>query len=131
MWHHMTTSVKGHANLWISAPISLVTIDIVVVEMFLIYHVTSYKHMYKRLCELMGGSPSWWVTTLPHLRGNWSSASEDMKYLIRHVISQNHLIQGSGNIMSGSYVTTLPRLMAIGIVVVKMLLSHDQAIPRD
>ena len=33
-------------------------------NMFLICHVTSRKYMLKGLCELMGGSPSWWVTIL-------------------------------------------------------------------
>ena len=53
--------------------------------------------------------------------GHWSSASEDIKFLIRNVTLQDHMIQGSSNFMSVSsswYIITLPDLMAIGIVVV-------------
>ena len=50
--------------------------------------------------------------------GHWSSASVDIKYLICHVISQNHAAEGLSNFLSWSsswYVTTLPNLVAIGI----------------
>ena len=53
----------------------------------------------------------------------WSVTNEDLKYLICHVTSQNHMIEGSVNFMSGrssSYVTTLPRFLAIGIVVAEI-----------
>ena len=55
--------------------------------------------------------------------GDWSSASEDMKSLVCHVTSQNHVIVGSSNFMSGSsswYVTIVPKFVAIGIVVVQI-----------
>ena len=40
--------------------------------------------------------------------GHRSSRSEDIKYLICHVTLQNHVIEGSCNLMSSSlYVTTL------------------------
>ena len=42
-------------------------------------------------------------------------------YLICHVTSQDHLIEGSFEFMGGSslwYVTTLKNLVAIGIVIV-------------
>ena len=32
---------------------------------FLIYHMTFHEHMFKGLCEFMGGSLVWRVTTLP------------------------------------------------------------------
>ena len=57
--------------------------------------------------------------------GYWSSATGDMKYLLCHVTSQNPVIEGSNRFMSGSsswHVTTLPSLVAIGIVVVEMFL---------
>ena len=47
---------------------------------------------------------------------HWSLAVGDKKYLICYVTSQNHVIKGSSNFMSGSsswYVTTLPSLVAI------------------
>ena len=59
----MTTSLKGHANLWVEKPyvmltiqVSLVTIGIAMV--FLTCHVTSREHMFKGLCECMSGSSS-------------------------------------------------------------------------
>ena len=55
--------------------------------------------------------------------GHLSSTSGDIKYLICHVTSQNHVFEGSCNFLSGSfswYVTTLPSLVAIGIVVVEI-----------
>ena len=36
---------------------SLVTIDILIVEMFLICHVTLLEYTFKGLCKYMGGSP--------------------------------------------------------------------------
>ena len=47
---------------------------------------------------------------------HWSNASRNMKYLICHVTSQNHLIEGSITFMSGSsswYVTTFLSLVVI------------------
>ena len=44
-------------------------------------------------------------------------------YVTLHVTSQNHVIEGSDNFMSGSsswYLTTLPSLIAIGIVLVEI-----------
>ena len=58
---------------------------------------------------------------LARFGGHWSSASEDIKFLICNVTLQDHMIQGSSNFMSVSsswYIITLPDLMAIGIVVV-------------
>ena len=52
-----------------------------------------------------------------------SSASGDIKYLTCHVTLQNHVFEGSSKFMSGSsswFTTTLPSLMAIGIVVVEI-----------
>ena len=48
----------GSSLCYVTALISLVTICIVMVEMFLICHVTSREQMFKRLCEFMGGSLS-------------------------------------------------------------------------
>ena len=65
---------------------SLATIDIVKVEMFLIFHVTSSDHMCKRVYftlwveALQGKSPSCQIDVC------WSCASGDDKYLICHVI---------------------------------------------
>ena len=47
------------------------------------------------------------------------SASEDIKYLICLVTSQNYVIEGLCNFLSGC-VTTLLRLVVIGIVVVEI-----------
>ena len=61
------------------------------------------------------------MESFPKLGGHWSHASGDRKYLICHVTSQNREIEGSGNFLSSSwYATTLPSLVAIGIVVVEI-----------
>ena len=69
----------------------------------------------------------WKPVTLSHhlaiFYGHWSSASGDTKYLTSHVTLQNHVIEGSSNFMSVSsswYITTLPSLKGIGIVVVEI-----------
>ena len=98
--------------------ISLVTISIVIVEMFLICHVTSREHMFEGLCEFMAGSSS-------VFDGHWSSASGDINYLTCHVALQNSVTEGSRNFKNGSsswYITTLLSLVAIAIVVVGMFL---------
>ena len=78
----MATSLSCHANIW----------DIGICEhrhydsgdiVFLIYHVTSREHMFKGLCECMGGIPSQ-SHRLPMFGDDWSSASGDRKYLICH-----------------------------------------------
>ena len=60
--------------------------------------------------------------------GFWPTAIGDVEYLICHLTSRNHVIQGSSNFMSESfswYVTTLRSLEAICIVVVdKTLVFH-------
>ena len=64
------------------------------------------------------------LTVIHHLAmfgGYWNSASESTKYSICHVATQNHMIEGSCNFMSGNsslYITTLLVLEVIGIVVV-------------
>ena len=80
--------------------------------MYLICQVTSHDHFIERT-NLWVGAPC-----------DWSIASRDIKYLICHMTSQNHVILGSSNFMSGRsslHVTTLPSLVAIGIVVVEIL----------
>ena len=55
--------------------------------------------------------------------GHCSSAIEDIKYLMCHVTSQNHLIERSSSFVSGIlswHATTLPSLVVIVIVVVEM-----------
>ena len=50
--------------------------------------------------------------------GKWSSASEDTKYLIGLLTSQNQVIERASNFMiesSSLYVTIVPSLVAIGI----------------
>ena len=72
MWPIFTTSLKDPANIWVELPAlchhpdkscdhgHYDSGDIV----FLICHVTSREHMFKGLCEFVGGSPLWCVTTL-------------------------------------------------------------------
>ena len=67
----------------------------------------------------------------PHLESNhltifgnhYFSTSGDKKYLMYHVTLQNYIIEGSRNFMGGSstwYVTTVPSLVTIDIVVVEI-----------
>ena len=54
---------------------------------------------------------------------HWSSTSGNIKYIIFHVTSQNHLIEGSYKFMdkiSLLYVTTMPSLATIDIVVMEI-----------
>ena len=54
---------------------------------------------------------------------HWSSTSGNIKYIIFDVTSQNHLIEGSYKFMdkiSLLYVTTMPSLAAIDIVVMEI-----------
>ena len=54
---------------------------------------------------------------------HWSSANGNIKYLMFHVISQNHLIEGSCKFINETsllYVITMPSLVAIGIVVIEI-----------
>ena len=54
---------------------------------------------------------------------DWSNSSGDMNYLICHLTQQNHVIEGSSNFVKESfpwYVTALPNLVAIGIVVAEI-----------
>ena len=50
--------------LWyVTTLTSLVTVNIVKMELFLICHITSCEHMFKCIYKFMAGSPSQWVTT--------------------------------------------------------------------
>ena len=54
---------------------------------------------------------------------DWLNSSGDMNYLTCHLTQQNHVIEGSSNFVKESflwYVTTLPNLVAIGIVVTEI-----------
>ena len=86
---------------------------------FSICHVIFRENMLKGYVNL------WWIPLAENYRlvmfgGHWPSASGDIKYFICQVTSQKHVIEKSSHFMSGSsswYVTTLARLVAIGIAV--------------
>ena len=69
----MTTLVRFHANLCVRATCDMLPPDrsydhkccVNGEIMFLVCH--EHEHMFRDLCEFMGGSPSWKVTTLPCL----------------------------------------------------------------
>ena len=96
------------SSLWyVITLLCLVNISIAIVEMFLIFHVASHKHM----CNGKG------------VGGDWSSVSRDMKYLVCRMTSQNQVIEGSFKFMSESYsryVSNLSSLGSIGIVLVEI-----------
>ena len=61
--------------------------------MFFICHVTSRDRMLKGLCYSMGGREASYGKVPPvRVGGYWSRASGDIKYLICHVSSPNHMI---------------------------------------
>ena len=89
-------------------------------DKFLICHVTSREHIFKGLYKFIAGRFLMVSHHLAMFGGHWSSASGDIKYLKYHVTLQNHVIEGLSNVMSGNsswYITTLPILVAIDIVV--------------
>ena len=54
---------------------------------------------------------------------HWSNVSGNIKYLIFHVTSQNHLTEGSCKFMDKTfllYVTIMSSLVAIDIVVIEI-----------
>ena len=62
-----------------------------------------------------------------YLGDHRSSTRGDIKYLTYHVTLQNYVIDGPSNFMSGSsswYITTLPNLVAIGIVKLEIFVCH-------
>ena len=55
--------------------------------------------------------------------GHWSDASEGITSLVFRVTSEDHLSEGLHDFMGGSsslYVTTLPSVIAVDIVVVEI-----------
>ena len=60
------------------------------VEIYLICHVTSQDYVTEGSCDIMGGNPSWSVTTLPTLVAISIMIVE--MFLICHVILQDHEI---------------------------------------
>ena len=71
----------------------------------------------------MGGTLSQWVFTVPWFMTFGLVQMEIKKYLISQMTSQNHKIGRTNNFMSKRslwYVTTLPSLVAIGIVIAEI-----------
>ena len=57
---------------------------------------------------------------LPMFDGHWSSASEDIRYLLCHVASTKRVLEGSSNFMSGSSSWNIITLVGTVIVVVEI-----------
>ena len=66
--------------------------------MFLICHVTSFKHMFKGLCEFMGGS---FIHHIDMLSEDWSSESGYIKFLMSRNLTKR-IKEVSSNLMSWS-----------------------------
>ena len=60
--------------------------------MLLVCHVISQDHMTEGWSNIMGGSPSWQVTSLPNLVAIGTAVVE--MTLICHVILENHALEG-------------------------------------
>ena len=69
----MTTSLRGHENIWVIAPQICHQLDISCGKrrydsgdiVFLICHVTSREHLFKGFCEFIGRIKSRTVTLFP------------------------------------------------------------------
>ena len=61
--------------------------------MFLVWHVTSCNHVFKRFYDFMGESPSRSATTLLGLVD--FGANGDKRYSVSRVTSQDQVIEGS------------------------------------
>ena len=67
-YHFIDGPFMGGSSLrYVILLISLVTKSTVTVEMFLICHVTSREHIFKRLCDFTRGSTLTGVTTLTYM----------------------------------------------------------------
>ena len=66
--------------------------------MFLICHVTSFKHMFKGLCEFMGGR---FIHHIDMLSEGWSSESGYIKFLMSRNLTKR-IKEVSSNLMSWS-----------------------------
>ena len=108
-WPHKTTFLRDHANLHVGVPCGLF-LD---VSTCLKGYVTLWAEASH--CK----SPPCYVG------GCWSCANGDVKYLICHVISHNHVIEAPCKFMSGNssfYFATLPSQVVISIVIVEMFI---------
>ena len=84
---------------------------------FLIHHLTSLYHVFKRLCNLMGR-----ISYRSHHFAKSSShrpfGSSDTATKIVYVTLEDHVIKKSGDFMewnSSLYILTLPKFIAIDI----------------
>ena len=85
--------------------------------------MTPYDHIFKGLCDFMHEGPLIVGQHIAKFNSHRPCNSRDIMYLICHVTLQDHVIKGSCDFMEGSsslYVTTLPCLVAVIIVVVEV-----------
>ena len=90
--------VGGRSQLYVTTLTSLVSISILIVEILVIL----ICQVISRLTCLKG---QWFYRWSHHLvirGGHWSSASRDVTYLIYLLTSQDHVIEGERDFMSGS-----------------------------
>ena len=110
----------GNHSLQVTKILSLVALGNEVENVF------NLSRNFSRPCDYrMTPLDGWQSLVVSHhlvmYSGHWSSASRDMIYLICPIISQDHVIKESSDLMGGSfsmYATCLLILVAIGIVVV-------------
>ena len=112
--------VEGHSSLNVTNLLGLVVIGIVVVEMFLIYHVASCDHVFRRFCNC-----GWKLLIVSYhlakLVDHRPGCSRDITDLIFHVTLQDHVIKELCEFMEGSsslHIPTLPSLAATRIMIV-------------
>ena len=81
---------------------SIVTMDILKVQMFLFCHVNSPDHTFKELYVTLRVETFHGKLLPCQVCGYWLCTSGDIKYLICHKTSRNHVIEGSCNCMCGN-----------------------------
>ena len=120
-WHHVidrSYDIMICSSLYYTSLPSFVTIDILVAEIY--YKTTWFKgHVAWWVGDSQGKSASyqhWWL---------WHCGTGDIMVLFCHLISQDHAIKESCDFTGGSfswYVTKLPTLVIIAIVVVEFII---------
>ena len=110
---------ERRSSLYATALPGLVTIGIVVVEMFLISHVNSRDYVFKGLCDLMDWSFLWQVTNFPSFVAIALAVVviQQLQHFIwpfKKTWSKDLVTLWKGNPLL--YISTLPKLIAIDIV---------------
>ena len=111
--------MEGRSSMYETILPDLVATDILVVEMFLIYNLTTHDHTCRRVAYLY----EWKLFIVSHhlakSGGYKSCGSRDTLDLVFHMTLQDRVIKGPCDVMEGIsslYTPNLPSLLPTGIV---------------